>query len=69
MLLNVLLCSCGMCALDCRYLQELHARYGYKIWLTEFSCGDGAQQRPTADHLQYMREAIPALEQAPFVYR
>ena len=24
------------------YLKQLHERYGYKVWLTEFSCGDGA---------------------------
>ena len=52
------------------YLKDMHTRYNnLPIWLTEFSCGDGAQNRPTADHLKYMREIIPLLDAAPYVER
>ena len=51
------------------YLKQLHERYGYKVWLTEFSCGDGAQKRPTADHLSFMREILPLLDAADYVFR
>lgn len=51
------------------YLQKLHERYGYPVWLTEFSCGDHAQGRPTEAHLSFMREVIPMLDAAPFVER
>ena len=27
------------------YLRQLHERYGYPVWLTEFSCGDGAKRK------------------------
>lgn len=51
------------------YLQQLHARYGYKVWLTEFSCGDHADGKPTSAHLAYMREVLPLLDAADYVYR
>ena len=51
------------------YLQSLHERYSLPIWMTEFSCGDGAAKRPTKDHLAYMKEIVPMLDAAPFVYR
>jgi hypothetical protein len=51
------------------YLTSVHARYKLPVWLTEFSCGDGAQHKPTADHIKYMREVFPLLDAAPFVYR
>ena len=44
-------------------------RYGKQIWLTEFSCGDNADAKPTSDHLNFMREILPLLDAAPFVYR
>jgi hypothetical protein len=28
------------------YLKKLYDRYGYKVWLTEFSCGEHAKGRP-----------------------
>ena len=34
-------------------------RYGYPVWLTEFSCGDGASGRPTKDHVEFMRAVLP----------
>eukprot|EP00658_Telonema_sp_P-2_P033542 TRINITY_DN24599_c0_g1_i1.p1 TRINITY_DN24599_c0_g1~~TRINITY_DN24599_c0_g1_i1.p1 ORF type:complete len:344 (-),score=60.70 TRINITY_DN24599_c0_g1_i1:328-1359(-) len=52
-----------------KYLEGLYKRYGKKVWLTEFSCGDGADARPTADHLQYMKEVLPLLDASPFVFR
>jgi hypothetical protein len=51
------------------YLDKVHARYGYPVWLTEFSCGDGAQGKPTSAHLAYMKEVIPLLDAAPHVMR
>lgn len=49
------------------YLRELYDRYGKKIWLTEFSCGDHEDQRPTADHISYMLEVLPLLDATDFV--
>ena len=39
------------------------------MWLTEFSCGDHADGKPTSDHLAYMRAVLPLLDAADFVYR
>ena len=50
-------------------LKQLHERYGYKVWLTESSCGDAAQKRPMAQHLSFMREVLPLLDAADYVYR
>lgn len=41
----------------------------HQIWLTEFSCGDNHQHRPTSDHERYMRAVVPLLDGADFVYR
>ncbi|WP_049949460.1 glycoside hydrolase family protein [Sorangium cellulosum] len=49
------------------YLGELK-RYRRPIWLTEFSCGDGADRSPEAQ-AAYMREAVPLLESDPDVFR
>jgi hypothetical protein len=51
------------------YLTTVHERYKMPVWLTEFSCGDGAQKKPTSAHLAYMKEIFPLLDAAPFVYR
>ena len=57
------------------YLEDVHKRYTASdgtrlpVWLTEFSCGDGAANKPTADHLKYMKEVVPLLDRAPFVAR
>jgi hypothetical protein len=51
------------------YLKQLHDKYGHKLWLTEFSCGDGAQARPTSDHVTFMRNVLPLLDAADYVYR
>lgn len=51
------------------YLKMLNERYGYPVWLTEFSCGDGAQGNPTSKHLAFMKEIFPMLDAAPFVFR
>lgn len=51
------------------YLESLHTRYGLPIWLTEFSCGDGAQHRSTSEQLGFMSAVLPLLDAAPFVYR
>ena len=52
-----------------KYLKSIHDRYGYPVWLTEFSCGDGAAGRPTSDHLKFMKEIVPQLDAADYVYR
>lgn len=51
------------------YLHTLHERYKLPVWLTEFSCGDGAQKRPTTDHARFMQAALPKLDAAKFVFR
>ena len=51
------------------YLKRLHDLFGYKVWLTEFSCGDHAEGKSTAEHLKFMREVLPLLDQADYVYR
>lgn len=57
------------------YLRTVHERYTdadgqpLPVWLTEFSCGDGAQNRPEADHVAYMKAVIPLLDAAPYVER
>lgn len=57
------------------YLQLMSNRYTgvdgkpLRIWLTEFSCGDGAQNKPMAQHLAYMKEIFPLLDAADFVER
>ncbi|KAL4230341.1 hypothetical protein ACF0H5_010724 [Mactra antiquata] len=49
------------------YLQELYNRYQKKIWLTEFACGDRVMD-PTVQ-LNYMKDVLPRLEAADFVFR
>ena len=51
------------------YLKTMASRYGYPVWLTEFSCGDGAEGKPTKDHLAFMKDIVPQLDAADFVYR
>jgi hypothetical protein len=51
------------------YLKEVHDRYNMPVWLTEFSCGDGAQNKPMKDHLAYMQKVVPMLDAADYVYR
>ncbi|AUX40327.1 uncharacterized protein SOCE26_017270 [Sorangium cellulosum] len=49
------------------YLGELR-RYRRPIWLTEFSCGDGAARSPEAQAAT-LREAVALLESDPDVFR
>jgi hypothetical protein len=51
------------------YLKQLHDKFKLPIWLTEFSCGTHEQGRPTSDHKQFMKEILPKLDGADFVYR
>lgn len=51
------------------YLGQIYSMFKLPVWLTEFSCGDGAQKRPTKDHLAFMKEIVPLLDKASFVYR
>ncbi|KAL4223214.1 hypothetical protein ACF0H5_016686 [Mactra antiquata] len=48
------------------YLNTIYQRYGKKIWLTEFACPHVLN--PDRE-LEYMRELLPRLEAAPFVFR
>ncbi|XP_053376438.1 coadhesin-like [Mercenaria mercenaria] len=49
-----------------RHLERLHANYSLPIWLTEFACGDETDETLM---LNFMKEVLPRLEAAPFVYR
>ena len=40
-----------------------------QVWLTEFSCGDHAQGRSTAEHIGFMRKVLPLLDNAAYVFR
>ena len=52
------------------YLQQVHERYNnLPIWLTEFSCGDGADGKPTSDQVTFMTSIFPLLDAAPYVER
>lgn len=51
------------------YLQQVYSTFQLPVWLTEFSCGDGSQRRPTSDQLTYMKSILPLLDAAPYVYR
>jgi hypothetical protein len=51
------------------YLQEINQRYNLPVWMTEFSCGDGAAKRPTKDHIAFMKQIVPLLDAAPYVFR
>jgi len=51
------------------YLKKVHERYGYPVWLTEFSCGIHADEKPMSAHVAFMREILPLLDAAPFVHR
>lgn len=52
-----------------KYIEEIYSKYGHPVWLTEFSCGDGAQGKPTADHLKFMKAIVPLLDASPHVFR
>lgn len=57
-----------------RYIEATHRRFARPVWLTEFNCGDGAAPQPyanqsAANHLRFMRAALPRLEAAAHVHR
>jgi len=51
------------------YLKAVYDRYKKPVWLTEFSCGDGADAKPMSEHLAYMKKIVPLLDGADFVFR
>ena len=51
------------------YLETVHNTFHLPVWLTEFSCGDGADGKPTSDQLAFMRAIFPLLDAAPHVER
>jgi hypothetical protein len=38
------------------------SKYGKKLWVTEFNCGDGMKNATAAEHLAYMKIALPILD-------
>lgn len=55
--------SCAMQSLG------LYTKYGKPIWVTEFNCGDGSRNASAAEHLAYMKTALPILEASVSVER
>lgn len=51
------------------YLSQIYNMFKLPVWLTEFSCGDNEQKRPTHDQLGFMKEVLPMLDNASYVYR
>ncbi len=51
------------------YAKGLYDTWGFPVILSEFSCGDGAQGRPTSDQVAFMKQVIPALDAAPYIFR
>ena len=51
------------------YLNQIYSLYHLPIWLTGFACGDHSALRPLADEMKFMKEIIPRLEAAHFVFR
>lgn len=56
------------------FIDDVHRRHKLPVWLTEWNCGDGAAPQPyanqsAANHLRFMRHALPLLEAAPHVER
>ena len=55
------------------FLSGLHSRFGLPIWLTEFHCGNrpgpGRPNHTAADHLRYMKAALPLLDSLAWVER
>lgn len=37
-------------------------KFGKKLWVTEFNCGDGAKNATAAEHLAWMKAALPVLD-------
>lgn len=48
------------------YLKDLYQRYRLKIWLTEFACPFSTDPE---EELKYMKQLIPRLEAADYVFR
>lgn len=38
------------------------AKFGKPLWVTEFNCGDGAANSTAAEHLKFMKAALPLLD-------
>lgn len=58
-----------------RRLARVYQEFGRPIWITEFAVGDWKAKKPEQNRhkpskiAKYMREILPALEEAPFVER
>ena len=51
------------------YLEEVYAAFKLPVWLTEFSCGDGRDNKSQAANLAFMKAVFPLLDAAEHVYR
>lgn len=47
----------------------MYSKYGKPIWVTEFNCGDGSRNASAAEHLAYMKVALPILDATAHVER
>ena len=45
------------------------SKYGKPLWVTEFNCGDGMRNASAAEHLAWMKVALPLLDADPRVER
>jgi hypothetical protein len=55
-----------------QFLDSVHELFNKPIWLTEFNCGDSTgptANQPAANHLRFMKVALPKLEASPYVER
>ena len=75
--LDAFFSACGGCEADIRVI-ALHpyscsvaalksalstwGKYGKKLWVTEFNCGNGMKNASAAEHLAWMRIALPVLD-------
>merc|ERR1719336_448157 len=50
-------------------LKKLHDHFGLPIWLKEFNKGGRWTGLPAQEHLAYMKEIVPLLEEAPYIER
>lgn len=50
-------------------LSSLYERYHIPIWVKEINAGGRWSGLPMEDHLEYMQELVPWMEEAPFIER
>mmetsp|Transcript_63044 Transcript_63044/g.111972 ORF Transcript_63044/g.111972 Transcript_63044/m.111972 type:complete len:515 (+) Transcript_63044:73-1617(+) len=50
-------------------LTYVRYKFGRPVWLTEFNKGDGFFQLPREEHVAYMKQTLPMLDDHPWVVR